>query len=81
MASYNAVLGANAAGRSMFVIIFSDIDRMLRLEDVWIQDLRHCFITVPDRKLMLPTSLNTRLVDHALPQDITEGYAADWIRE
>ena len=39
--------------------------------------LRNCFITVADRKLMLPTSLTKRLVNHARPQDVTEGYAAD----
>ena len=27
---------------------------------------------------MLPTSLTKRLVNHARPQDVTEGYAADW---
>ena len=27
---------------------------------------------------MLPTGLTKRLVNHAPPQDITEGYAADW---
>ena len=40
--------------------------------------LRNCFITVADRELMLPTSLTKRLVNHARPQDVTEGYAADW---
>ena len=27
---------------------------------------------------MLPTSLTKGLVNHARPQDVTEGYAADW---
>ena len=27
---------------------------------------------------MLPRSLTKRLVNHARPQDVTEGYAADW---
>ena len=27
---------------------------------------------------MLPASLTKRLVNHARPQDVTEGYAADW---
>ena len=40
--------------------------------------LRNCFITVADRELMLPTSLTKRLVNHARPRDVTEGYAADW---
>ena len=31
-----------------------------------------------DRELMLPTSLTKRLVNHARPQDVTEGCAADW---
>ena len=40
--------------------------------------LRNCFITVADRELMLPTSLTKRLVNHARPQNVTEGHAADW---
>ena len=43
--------------------------------------LRNCFITVPNRDLMLPVSLTKRLVNHARPQDVTEGYAADWTME
>ena len=27
---------------------------------------------------MLPRSLTKRLVNHARPSDVTEGYAADW---
>ena len=30
---------------------------------------------------MLPTSLTKRLVNHARPSDVTEGYAADWTME
>ena len=30
---------------------------------------------------MLPRPLTTRLVNHARPQDVTEGYAADWTVE
>ena len=44
----------------------------------WFHELRNCFITVADRDLMLPASLTKRLVNHARPQDVTEGYAADW---
>ncbi len=44
----------------------------------WFHALRNCFITVADRDLMLPQSLTKRLVNHARPQDVTEGYAADW---
>ena len=44
----------------------------------WFHALRNCFITVADRELMLPTNLTKRLVNHARPQDVTEGYAADW---
>ena len=44
----------------------------------WFHVLRNCFITVADRDLMLPASLTKRLVNHARPQDMTEGYAADW---
>ena len=47
----------------------------------WFHALRNCFITVADRELMLPTSLTKRLVNHARPQDVTEGYASDWTRE
>ncbi len=43
--------------------------------------LRNCFITVANRDLMLPVSLTKRLVNHARPQDVTEGYAADWTME
>ena len=47
----------------------------------WFHALRNCFITVADRELMLPTSLTKRLVNHARPQDVTEGYASDWTGE
>ena len=40
--------------------------------------LRNSFITVAERELMLPPSLTKRLVNHARPNDVTEGYAADW---
>ena len=36
------------------------------------------FITVAERELMLPSALTKRLVNHARPNDVTEGYAADW---
>ena len=44
----------------------------------WFHGLRNAFITVAERELMLPRSLTKRLVNHARPQDVTEGYAADW---
>ena len=44
----------------------------------WFHGLRNCFITVAERELMLPPSLTKRLVNHAPPNDVTEGYAADW---
>ena len=47
----------------------------------WFHAMRNCFITVADRDLMLPSSLVKRLVNHAPPQDVTEGYAADWTME
>ena len=47
----------------------------------WFHALRNCFITVATRDLMLPMSLTKRLVNHAKPQDVTEGYAADWTME
>ena len=40
--------------------------------------LRNAFITVVERELMLPRSLTKRMVNHARPSDVTEGYAADW---
>ena len=39
--------------------------------------LRKRFITVAERELMLHPSLTKRLVNHARPNDVTEGYAAD----
>ena len=47
----------------------------------WYHALRNCFITVAERDLMLPRSLTKRLVNHARPSDVTEGYAADWTLE
>ena len=44
----------------------------------WFHGLRNCSITVAERELMLPSSLTKRLVNHARPNDVTEGYAADW---
>ncbi|MDE0004657.1 MAG: hypothetical protein OXQ29_18355 [Rhodospirillaceae bacterium] len=34
-----------------------------------------------ERKPMLPRSLTKRLVNHARPSDVTEGYAAEWALE
>ena len=47
----------------------------------WFHGLRNAFITVAERELMLPRSLTKRLVNHARPHDVTEGYAADWTVE
>ncbi len=47
----------------------------------WFHALRNSFITVAERELMLPRSLTKRLVNHARPGDVTEGYAADWTVE
>ena len=44
----------------------------------WFHAFRNCFITVAERDLMLPSPLTKRLVNHARPNDVTEGYAADW---
>ena len=44
----------------------------------WYHGLRNCFITVAERDLLLPRTLTKRLVNHARPGDVTEGYAADW---
>ncbi|MYA89252.1 MAG: tyrosine-type recombinase/integrase [Boseongicola sp. SB0662_bin_57] len=43
----------------------------------WFHGLRNAFIMVAERELMLPRSLTKRLVNHARPSDVTEGYAAD----
>ncbi len=47
----------------------------------WFHGLRNAFIAVAERDLMLPRSLTKRLVNHARPGDVTEGYAADWTVE
>ena len=44
----------------------------------WTHALRNCFITVAMRDLGMPHSLVKRLVKHAPPRDVTEGYASDW---
>lgn len=44
----------------------------------WSHALRNCFITVAMRDLGLPSALVKRLVNHAPPRDVTEGYASDW---
>ena len=52
----------------------------LRIDARWVGD-QNCFITVAERDLLLPRSLTKRLVNHARPGDVTEGYAADWTVE
>ena len=47
----------------------------------WFHGLRNAFITVAERELMLPRTLTKRLVNHARPNDVTKGYAADWTVE
>ena len=44
----------------------------------WFHALRNNFITIAEREVGLATSLTKRLVNHARPEDVTEGYAADW---
>ncbi len=44
----------------------------------WFHGFRNCLITIADRELTLPRSLTKRLVNHARPTDVTEGYVADW---
>ena len=44
----------------------------------WYHGMPNCFIAVAERELMLPHALAKRLVNHAPPNDVTEGYAADW---
>lgn len=43
----------------------------------WFRGLRNCFITVAERERMLPPSLTKGLVNHAGPNDVTQGYATD----
>ena len=43
----------------------------------WFHGLRNSFITIDERELALPPSLTKRLVNHARPNDVTQGYAAD----
>ena len=47
----------------------------------WFHALRNNFITIAEREIGLATSLTKRLVNHARPEDVTEGYAADWTLE
>ena len=47
----------------------------------WFHALRNCFVSVADRDLMLPASLTKRLANHSRPQDVTQGFAADWTIE
>ena len=47
----------------------------------WFHAMCNCFITVAERDLMLLRSPTKRLVSHARPGDVTEGYAADWTVE
>ena len=47
----------------------------------WYHGLRNVFITAAERDLLLPHALTRRLVNHAPPNDVTEGYAADWTIE
>ena len=47
----------------------------------WFHACRNCFITVAVRDLLLPESLVKRLVNHAPPDDVTEGYAAQWTHD
>ena len=43
----------------------------------WFHGMRNCFITAAERELMLPHGLHhERLVNHAPPNDVSEGYEA-----
>ena len=44
----------------------------------WFHGLRNSFITVAERELILPPSLTKRPVNHPRPNDVSEGYAAEW---
>ena len=43
----------------------------------WFHGLRNCFITVAKRADAAP-SLTKQMVNHTRPNDVTEGYVADW---
>ena len=40
--------------------------------------MRNCLITAAERESMEPHAPIERLVNHGPPNDVTEGYAADW---
>ena len=44
----------------------------------WYHGFRNAFITIAERDLMLSHALTKRLVNHAPPNDVTEGYTVDW---
>ncbi len=72
-----AVVRAGSAGPTLLAAApWLALDR--RRDCAGFHALRHAFISVADRDLMLPPSLTKRLVNHSRPQDVTEGYAADW---
>ena len=81
----NIVADTRAVARWVIGPINADVialtRRPLRCDLDEMRRIRKCFITVAERELMLPWSLTKRLVNHARPDDVTEGYAADWTVE
>ena len=73
-------LTSRSASSSAVEELQSHYDRITAAGGVkfWFHGLRNDFITVAERELMLPRSLTKRLVNHARPDEVTEGYAADW---
>ena len=71
------------AGRGPYTRVGNWYSRISQVagSNFWFHGCRNCFITVAIRDLMLPESLVKRLVNHAAPDDVTEGHAAEWRRE
>ena len=84
VASARLVLQAGCRPREIRRLRWRDTktDRLTLIDaKFWIDGLRNAFITVPERELMLSCSPTKRLVNHARPQDVIEGYGVDWTVE
>ena len=47
----------------------------------WFQGMRHCYLAVAERDLLLPSSLTSRLLNRAPICGIAAGHPADWTIE
>ena len=47
----------------------------------WFQGMRHCYLAVAERDLLLPSSLTSRLLNRAPIGGIAAGHPADWTIE